>query len=105
MPKILIGRFRDAQDWSCAIPEGSGIRLLIVILAPSKGKLTKTKLEISRSISTFFASQDFVEKVEKVQSPDDFFRIVNERKAQLTKTAEDNLDLEIQELPGFFFIS
>ena len=102
MPKILIGRFRDAQDWSSAIPEGSGIRLLIVILAPSKGKLTKTKLEISRSISTFFASQDFVEKVEKVQSPDDFFRIVNERKAQLTKTAEDNLDLEIQELPGFF---
>ena len=102
-PKILIGRFREAQDLSSAIPDGTEIRLLILILTPSKSKLTKTSLEISRSISTFFASSDFVEKIEKIQSADDFFAIVNERKAQLTKTAEDNLSLEIQELPGKIF--
>ena len=64
-----------------------------------KSKLTKTCTEISRSIATFFTSDQFVKEVEKVKSTDDFFHLVKERRKEIAK-ATDERPLEIKELPG-----
>ena len=62
-PKIIIGRLSEPKDLSNSIVDGSQLRIIILVLTPPKSKLTKTCTEISRSISTFFASRELTNKL------------------------------------------